>query len=46
MRATERLNYFTSGTGFPGTMIFRADLWRTGYDAIEAAGNGGELVWK
>ena len=46
MRAAERLNYFTSGTGFPGTMIFRADLWRNGFDSVEAAGNGTELVWK
>ena len=46
MRATERLNYFTSGSGFPGTFIFRADMWRTGFDAVEAAGNGPDVTWK
>ena len=47
MRATERLNYFLSGTGYPELMIMRADIWSKGYDAVEAASTGdGPIVWR
>jgi hypothetical protein len=38
MQATAPNNYFSGITGFPDLMIFRADMLRTGLDAVEIAG--------
>ncbi|MCX5688410.1 MAG: hypothetical protein NTV94_01225, partial [Planctomycetota bacterium] len=46
-RATDRLNYFLSGTGYPELMIMRADIWTRGYDAVEAVSTGdGAITWR
>ena len=37
MRATERLPYFSAGTGFPDSLVLRASVWSRGPEAIEAA---------
>lgn len=47
MKATQRLNYFLSGTGYPELMIMRSDIWTRGYDAVEAVSTGdGSITWR
>ncbi len=38
MRATERLAYFSAGTGFPDLLVLRARVWLEGPAAIKVAG--------
>jgi predicted esterase len=38
MRATAPNNYFSGITGYPDILIYRADLLRTGLEAVEIAG--------
>ncbi len=45
MRATDRLNYFTSGVGFPDVTIGRATMWQDGYSGVVGAGNVEAVVW-
>jgi hypothetical protein len=45
-RAVERLNYFTSGVGFPEFTLIRADAWDAGFDGVLAAGPVSAVVWR
>ena len=40
MRATERLAYFSAGTGYPDLLVLRANVWMDGPGAIEAGSCG------
>lgn len=46
MRATDRLNYFTSGVGFPEVTIVRATIWRDGFSGVVGAGNVDAMEWR
>jgi hypothetical protein len=38
LRATDRLPYFTSGVAYPEWIMFNADIWAKGAQAVRAAG--------
>ncbi len=44
MRATDRLPYFVSGIAYPDWIVFRADVWERGDEAVEGAGLF-DLAW-
>ncbi len=54
MRATERMPYFTSGSGFPDCLIVGAELPAKGINGVRGAGffgqdwqlETGEFVWR
>lgn len=46
MRTTDRLNYFTSGVGFPEVTILRASIWRDGFAGVAGAGNIDGITWR
>jgi len=54
MRVTERMPYFTSGTGFPDCLIIGSELPAKGIDGVRGAGffgpdwqvGTGEFVWR
>jgi predicted esterase len=54
MRATDRLPYFLSGTGFPDLLVMRASTWTDGYASVLGAGffdnrwgvKDAEIVWR
>ncbi len=53
LRATERMPYFVSGVAYPDVLIYDADLWSVGIDAVRASGffgtdwsvRNGEIAW-
>lgn len=46
LRSTDRLNYFTSGVGFPEVTVLRAAIWRDGFSGVEGAGDLAKVVWR
>ena len=38
LKATDRIPYLTSGSGYPDCLVLAAEAWRTGLAGVRAAG--------